>query len=128
MDHQIQQLSRLGLKLQLLDTRVHKTPFVAITFEFSGMQIVHGLEPMSGPSYGVIRLRAGAVHAWSTRRPAGDVTLPFMIDWDVVENDERQHLSDRLAPWMGLYPDVDVTCVIDPDNASRALLRHAKAA
>ena len=59
MDHQIQQLSRLGLKLQVLDTRVHKTPFVAITFEFSGMQIVHGLEPMSGPSYSVIRLRVG---------------------------------------------------------------------
>ena len=30
-----------------------------------------------------------AVHAWSTRRPAGDVTLPFMIDWNQVENDER---------------------------------------
>ena len=43
VDHQIQQLSCLGLKLQLLDTRVHKTPFVAIVFEFSEMRIVHGL-------------------------------------------------------------------------------------
>jgi nucleotide-binding universal stress UspA family protein len=67
-----------------------------------------------------------AVHAWSTRRPAGDVTLPFMIDWDAVENDERQHLSEMLAPWMDLYPDVDVTCVVNADKASRALLRRAK--
>jgi nucleotide-binding universal stress UspA family protein len=74
------------------------------------------------------RLRVGvvAVHAWSTRRPAGDVTMPFMIDWDAVENDERQHLSDMPAPWMDLYPDVDVKCVVDADKASRALLRHAK--
>jgi nucleotide-binding universal stress UspA family protein len=51
-----------------------------------------------------------------------------MIDWDAVENDERQHLSDTLAPWIGLYPDVDVTCVVDPDKVIGALLRHAKAA
>ena len=25
-----------------------------------------------------------AVHAWSTRQPAGDVPLPFMIDWNQV--------------------------------------------
>jgi nucleotide-binding universal stress UspA family protein len=66
-----------------------------------------------------------AVHAWSTRRPAGDVTLPFMIDWSAVEKDERQHLSERLAPWIDLYPDVDVTCVVDPDKPSKALLRQA---
>jgi nucleotide-binding universal stress UspA family protein len=48
-----------------------------------------------------------AVHGWTTRRPAGEVTLPFMIDWDEVENDARQHLSDTLTPWIDLYPDVD---------------------
>jgi nucleotide-binding universal stress UspA family protein len=65
-----------------------------------------------------------AVHAWSRRRPAGDVTLPFMIDWNEVENDERRHLADALAPWIRLYPDIDVTCVVDPDKPSRALLRR----
>jgi hypothetical protein len=60
-----------------------------------------------------------AVHAWSTRRPAGDVVLPFMNNWDAVESVAQQHLSERLAPWIGLYPDVDVTCIVDPDKASR---------
>jgi nucleotide-binding universal stress UspA family protein len=67
-----------------------------------------------------------AVHTWSARRPAGGVTMPFMVDWSAVENDERQHLSDRLARWIDLYPDVDVTWVVDPDKPSRALLRQAK--
>jgi nucleotide-binding universal stress UspA family protein len=67
-----------------------------------------------------------AVHTWSKRRPAGDVTLPFMIDWDQFENDERQHLSDSLAPWINTYPGVEVTQVVDPDKPSRALLRRAK--
>ena len=56
MDHQIQQLSCLGLKLQLLDMRVHKTPFVAIAFEFSEMRIVHGL--------GVFDQRSPVTNQW----------------------------------------------------------------
>jgi nucleotide-binding universal stress UspA family protein len=87
----------------------------------SRIAITAGFELADRIGVGVV-----AVHAWLTRRPAGEVTLPFMIDWDAVENDERQHLSDTLAPWIRLYPDVDVTCVVDPDKASRALLRHAK--
>ena len=69
-----------------------------------------------------------AVHCWSTRRPVGDVTLPIMIDWNQLENDERQHLSDSLAPLINLYPDVEVTQVVDPDKPSRALLRSAQGA
>jgi nucleotide-binding universal stress UspA family protein len=67
-----------------------------------------------------------AVHAWSTRRPAGVVTLPSMIDWNKVESDARRHLSDRLAPWIDLYPDVEVTAVVDLDKPRRALLRHSQ--
>lgn len=67
-----------------------------------------------------------AVHCWSTRRPVGDVTLPVMIDWNKFESDERQHLSDSLAPWIDMYPGVEVTQVVDPDKPSRALLRGAK--
>ncbi len=66
-----------------------------------------------------------AVHAWSHLRPAGDVALSFMIDWDAVESDERQHLSGALAPWTRLYPDVEVKCVVEPGKPSRALLRQA---
>ena len=67
-----------------------------------------------------------AVHAWTTRRPAGEVSLPFLIDWDQVENDARQHLSDSLFPWIRLYPDVELTEVTDSDKPSRALLRCAE--
>ena len=67
-----------------------------------------------------------AVHAWSTRRPAGDVALPSMIDWNKVENDARRHLSDVLSPWGELYPDVEVAQIVDPDKPRRALLRHSQ--
>jgi nucleotide-binding universal stress UspA family protein len=67
-----------------------------------------------------------AVHAWSTRRPAGDVTLPTKTDWKPLENGERQYLSNALSRWTKLYPDVEVTQVTDADKPSRALLRHTK--
>jgi nucleotide-binding universal stress UspA family protein len=67
-----------------------------------------------------------AVHAWSTRRSAGDVALPFMIDWDAVRADQREHLVNALAPWTRLYPDVDVQYVVDHDKPSRALLHHSE--
>ena len=36
-----------------------------------------------------------AVHAVSTRQPAGDVTLPLMIHWNQFDNDEPLRLSAR---------------------------------
>lgn len=67
-----------------------------------------------------------AVHTWSARRPAGDVNLPFMIDWEQLEKEERQYLSDQLAQLMGLYPQVEVTQIVELDKPSRALLRHGR--
>src|SRR6476619_570856 len=61
-----------------------------------------------------------------SRRPAGDVALPFMIDWGHVERDAPQHLSDMLMPWIDLYPGVYVTEIVDSDRPSRALLRFAQ--
>ena len=58
--------------------------------------------------------------------PPGDVTISYLIDWDEIENQERQHLPDTLAPWIERYPSVEVTCFVDPDKPSTALLRHAK--
>jgi nucleotide-binding universal stress UspA family protein len=67
-----------------------------------------------------------AVHAWSMRRPVGDVALPFMIDWNQVERDARKHLSDALSPWVELYPNVEVSQIVDQDKPSRALLRRSE--
>ncbi|MGO4443373.1 universal stress protein [Mycobacterium sp. 2YAF39] len=66
-----------------------------------------------------------AIHAWAARRSLGDVTLPFMIDWDAVKADEREHLVKMVAPWTRLYPDVQVDYVVDRDKPSRALLHHS---
>ena len=66
-----------------------------------------------------------AIRAWSTQRPAGDVTIPLLIDWDKVENDYRLQLCDALSPWIKLYPNVDVTCIVDRHKPSRALLNRA---
>lgn len=66
-----------------------------------------------------------AVHAWSASRSLGDVALPFMVDWEAVQADERARLETMLAPWTRLYPDVDVTYVVDRDKPSRALLHHS---
>lgn len=69
-----------------------------------------------------------AVHAWSTRRAPGDITLPFMVDWEAVETDQRRQLSDILEPWINRYPDVKVTCVVEANKPSLALLACADSA
>jgi nucleotide-binding universal stress UspA family protein len=64
-----------------------------------------------------------AVHASSTRRPAGEVALPYMIDWHQVERDARKHLSEVISPWVKRYPDVEVSSIVEADKPSRVLLR-----
>ncbi len=70
-------------------------------------------------------VRIVAVHAWSASRSLGDVALPSMIDWEAVQADERARLANTLVPWTRLYPEVDVTYVVDRDKPSRALLHHS---
>jgi nucleotide-binding universal stress UspA family protein len=69
-----------------------------------------------------------AVHAWTTSRPLGDVTLRSRILWAQVESDAQQHLSESLLPWIDLYPNVDVAEIVEPDKPDRALLRSAQGA
>jgi nucleotide-binding universal stress UspA family protein len=65
-----------------------------------------------------------AIRAWSAQRRAGDVSIPLLVDWDKAENDYRLQLGDALSPWSKLYPDVEVTCVVDKNKPIRALLNH----
>ena len=65
-----------------------------------------------------------AVHAWSTRRSPGDVTLPFMVDWVAVEEQQREYLSAAIAPMAKLYPRVGVTSVVESGKPSHAILRQ----
>lgn len=63
-----------------------------------------------------------AVHAWSTRRPPGDVTIPYLIDWEALETAEWTYLMNTVEPWSSRYPNVDVTYFVEAHGASRAIL------
>jgi nucleotide-binding universal stress UspA family protein len=64
------------------------------------------------------------VHAWSTRRSPGDVTLPFMVDWAAVEERQREYLSATIAPMAKLHPHVGVTRIVESGKPSHAILRQ----
>ncbi|MFS0897408.1 universal stress protein [Mycolicibacterium litorale] len=66
-----------------------------------------------------------AVRSWTTRAPVGDVTVPFLIDWDALEAAEWSALTDLVDEWRQRYPEVDVECVVETMSPGRALLRHA---
>ena len=66
-----------------------------------------------------------AVHAWSTRRQPGDVTIPFLIDWEAIEAEQKNTLIEILAPWRRRYPDVDVSTIVTATRPSRLLVQHA---
>ncbi|MBJ8347057.1 universal stress protein [Antrihabitans sp. YC2-6] len=63
-----------------------------------------------------------AVHAWSTRHNAGDVTIPLLVDWDAVETTERSLLQANIAPWKEKYPDVTVDEVLDARHHAAELM------
>ncbi len=65
-----------------------------------------------------------AVRSWSTRRPPGDVTIPFLVDWDALEAMEWTALTTAVEPWAQRYPDVEVSLFVEPAKPSQALLKH----
>lgn len=67
-----------------------------------------------------------AVHTWLDR--VFDPTLAPMLDWEAVEAEERQVLSQRLAGWAEKYPDVEVYQIVTRDDPAASLLEQATAA
>lgn len=65
-----------------------------------------------------------AVRAWATRQPGSAVTIPYLVDWDAVENAQRRELTEAVSRWEARYPDVDVSIFVEPHKPSRALLHH----
>jgi nucleotide-binding universal stress UspA family protein len=93
--------------------------------------IVVGVDDSGDPALGAAfelaeRLDAPlrAVHAWSMRRPAAAVTIPFLIDWDALEAAQLQEATAAVEPWSGRHPNVDVSVFVEPDKPSLALLEH----
>ena len=48
-----------------------------------------------------------------------------LIDWDVMEADEREVLAERLAGWAEKYPDVTVRRLVARDRPARALVEES---
>lgn len=65
-----------------------------------------------------------AVHAWSTRMPPGEVSIPFLIDWEALEKLQYEELNRAIEPYRQRHPDVEVSLFVDPSKPRRALLQR----
>jgi nucleotide-binding universal stress UspA family protein len=68
------------------------------------------------------------VYAMSPRRLPGEIDIPMVVDWEAVEDEARQRLSERLAPIADRWPDVEVTHIAQIGSASRVILSQAQGA
>jgi nucleotide-binding universal stress UspA family protein len=66
-----------------------------------------------------------AVHAWWDQ--ILDRVVP-LLDWDVIEAEEREVLAERLAGWGEKYPDVEVERLVTPDRPARVLVEESRRA
>jgi nucleotide-binding universal stress UspA family protein len=66
-----------------------------------------------------------AVHAWWDQ--VLDRVVP-LLDWDLIETEEREVLAERLAGWGAKYPDVAVERLVTPDRPARALVEESRSA
>ena len=64
-----------------------------------------------------------AVHVW--RDVLVDATMAPLLDWDVIDSDEREVLAERLAGWSEKYPDVPVRRLVARDRPARALVEES---
>lgn len=71
-----------------------------------------------------LRVPLWAVRSSASRRAPGDVTIPFLIDWDALEAMEWSSLSTTVGPWAQRHPEVDVSFFVEPAKPSQALLHH----
>jgi nucleotide-binding universal stress UspA family protein len=67
-----------------------------------------------------------AVHTWWDLLV--DPSLAPLLDWDAIENDERQVLAERLAGWGEKYPDVQVERIVTRGHPSHALVGQSRRA
>ncbi len=65
-----------------------------------------------------------AVHAWSMIRPVGDVTIPYLVDWEALETAEWALLKNAIDEWTTQYPEVALHLFVEPVKPGRALMQH----
>jgi nucleotide-binding universal stress UspA family protein len=71
----------------------------------------------------VRRARLVAVHVWFDLN-AGPITLPS-LEWNVVAQEERAALAERLAGWREKYPDVEVEPLVKRDLPGQVLVEQS---
>jgi nucleotide-binding universal stress UspA family protein len=64
-----------------------------------------------------------AVHTWWDLLV--DPAVAPLLDWDAIEDGERQLLAERLAGWAEKFPDVPVRRVVTRDHAAHALVEQS---
>jgi nucleotide-binding universal stress UspA family protein len=67
-----------------------------------------------------------AVHTWWD--VLVDPAVAVLLDWEAIENDQRQVLAERLAGWTEKYPDVQVERRVMRDRPAAALVEESKRA
>lgn len=72
----------------------------------------------------VLKAPVQAVHAWSMRIPAGEVSIPFLIDWAAIELEQVNALNRAVDPYRRSHPDVVVDVLVDAARPRRALLQQ----
>jgi nucleotide-binding universal stress UspA family protein len=65
-----------------------------------------------------------AVHSWSSWRPAGDVTIPWLIDWEAIEALQFSALIELVDEYHRDHSGVEVQCFLEAAGPGRALLEH----
>jgi len=57
-----------------------------------------------------------------------DAAMVPLMEWEVVEDDEREVLAKRLAEWAAKYPDVVVQQMLVRDAAAHVLVEESRRA
>lgn len=66
-----------------------------------------------------------AIHSWTRSAPGANLAVPYLFDWNSLEENQWRHLDELIEPWRGRYPRVNVTRICVPGKPSRALVEHA---
>jgi nucleotide-binding universal stress UspA family protein len=67
-----------------------------------------------------------AVHSWALRRPPGDVTVPFLINWEGLEELQFCALTDIVDEHHRDHSDVEMKCFLEEAGPAGALLKHLR--
>jgi nucleotide-binding universal stress UspA family protein len=70
-----------------------------------------------------------AVHTWTeSLEPSNWDAVPFVADWDAIEQAHWEHLSELLARWRQKYPHVELKELVVRGRPAHSLIRQSRKA